>query len=251
MKAEDMKYAILSFMLLAVASTIYAQDIRLVTENYPPFQIQEEGKPPTGFGIEIVEAMKKRAVIDAKIEFYPWARAYHLALEKPNIFIFTMGRSKERETLFKWVGEFYRVTDGFFALSFREDIIINSIEEAKNYTTAVPRGDLAAVVLEGRGFTKDHLHYVPSQEQCVIMLHKERVDLNSNNDIGFFAMAKKLGLAASDFKRVYVINETAMEMAASRGTSDVWVEKMQRALKEVKSDGTYDRLRRKYFPFSP
>ena len=129
-----MRYpVILSILIfLFVAGISHAQNITLVTENYPPFQIKESGKPPQGFAIELVEAMKKYAGINEKIEVYPWARAYNMALIKPNTFIFSLARTKEREDLFKWIGDYFMATTAIYALKSRTDIVITSLEDAKN-----------------------------------------------------------------------------------------------------------------------
>jgi polar amino acid transport system substrate-binding protein len=195
-----------------------------------------------------VEAMKKKVGVDAKITVYPWARAYMMALKQPNTFIFGIARTKEREQLFKWVGDYYKVTDTFFALASRRDIRLSAVEDAKNYKTAVPRGDIAALRLEKLGFNSKHLQYVTFQEQCVRLLHLGRVDLNSNNELGFFTQIRKLGFQPDEFRRVFVISEVPVGMAASQGTPDHLVQKMRNALSEIKADGTHAGLLRKWFP---
>ena len=159
----------------------YGQKILFVTENNPPLQITDKGKPLTGFAIELVESVIDKAGINAIIQAYPWARSYIMAQEKPNVFIFSISRTKERENLFQWVGTYYKETDAFFALASRKDIVLNSIEDAKKYKTAVPRGDASALRLEKHGFTKIHLYYVTDQKQSIQKLKLGRVDLISNN----------------------------------------------------------------------
>ncbi len=243
-----MKYLIAFLVSLSFSISAYGQPIQLVTENNAPFQIEEKGKPLSGFAIELVQAMKKKAGINVKIAVYPWARAYMMARNKPNTFIFSIARTREREQLFKWVGEYYKVTDNFFALASRRDIRLTTIEDAENYKTAVPRGDIAALRLEKLGFNDKHLQYVTFQEQCIRLLHLGRVDLNSNNELGFFAQVRKLGFHPDEFRKVFVISEVPVGIAANQGTPDQLVKKMRDALNEVKSDGTHARLLRKWFP---
>ena len=245
-----MKCLISLIILLSFPFSSYGQQIQLVTEDYAPFQIKEEGKPLRGFSIELVEAMKSKAGINSKIRVYPWARAYIMAQRDPNTFIFTIGKTKEREQLFQWVGEFYRVIDALWALNFRQDVVINVLEDAKKYITAVPRRDAAALRLENLGFLKkNHLHYVTRQSQCIQLLHRGRAGLNSNTDIGFFTEVEKLGFLPTDFRVVFIHGEVPMGMAASKGTPKHVVEKMRKALHKVKSDGTHAKLIKKWFPY--
>jgi len=235
-------------VFLSFVTNSNGQEIQFVTESYAPYQIEEEGKPLTGFAIELVESMKKIAKISSPIKTYPWARAYMMAQREPNTFIFTIARTKDREHLFHWIGNYYTGTDAFFALASRHDIVLNSIEDAKRYITAVPRGDSAAVRLENLGFNEEHLNYVIKQKQSIQMLHMGRVDLNSNNGLGFYTEIKNLGLRPNDFKKVFVISETNFGIAASLTTSEHLVQIMRHALIEVKANGTHARLIKKWFP---
>ena len=67
-------------------------------------------------GTEVVKKILKRAKLDYKLGIYPWARAYQMALDAPNVLIYSIARNDKRETLFKWVcviapchGYLYRV----------------------------------------------------------------------------------------------------------------------------------------------
>ena len=245
---QKLKVFILSIFGLFFAVSVQGGEIQFVTEKFPPFQIKETGTPLRGFAVELVSAVILKADIEAEIQVYPWARAYRLAQDRPNTFIFSIARSKEREGLFKWVGDYFTVRDGMFALSSRHDIILNTIDDARNYVTAVPRGDNAAVDLERLGFTDKQLNYVTCQIQCIKMLRAGRVDLNMNNNLGFFTAVEKLGFDRSQFKVALVLSEKYLGIAASRNTSDALVEKMKNALEEVKTDGTHARLMKKWFP---
>ena len=246
--SQKLKVFVLSIFGLFFAASVQGEEIQFVTENFPPFQIKETGTPLRGFAVELVSAMIIKADIEAEIQVYPWARAYRLAQVKPNTFIFSIARSEEREGLFKWVGDYFTVRDGIFALTSRSDIVLSTINDAINYVTAVPRGDNAAVDLERLGFTDKQLNYVTCQTQCIKMLQAGRVDLNMNNTLGFFSVTEKLGFDRSQFKVALVLSEKYLGIAASRNTSDELVEKMRDALEKVKTDGTYARLVEKWFP---
>lgn len=239
---------VLVFCFFGIAENSNAQKIRLVTENYPPFQIEEPGKPLSGFAIELVEAIKRYAGINVKTEVYPWARAYKIALKYPNTFIFSIAKTKEREHLFKWVGEYFKATTSIYALKSRSDIIINSLENAKKFKIGTPRSDAGALFLESKGFNAEHLHYLVNQDQAITMLYLGRVDLNVNNNIGFMDALKRKNYDPQKFKNVFVISAMPLGIAANKNTPDILVQKIQTALEKVNSDGTYQKLMGKWFP---
>ena len=64
-------------------------EIRFITEIMSPFQVKERGRL-TGFAVEIIDEVITRVQPKTRIEVYPWARAYNIALNEPNVFIFTL-----------------------------------------------------------------------------------------------------------------------------------------------------------------
>jgi len=65
-----------------------------------------------------------------EIKSLPWKRAYRYLLEEPNVVLFTVTRTEERETLCNWVGPVASSQLVFFA---RKDssLVINRLEDAK------------------------------------------------------------------------------------------------------------------------
>ncbi len=88
-----MKIIFLLLSTFLITGTTYSQEIRVLTEHLPPYQIQMGENKIGGFSTEIVRAVLKEAKIRAKIEVYPWVRAYSIALEDKNILIFSIVRS--------------------------------------------------------------------------------------------------------------------------------------------------------------
>ena len=54
--------------------------------------------------------------------------------------------------MFKWVGEIYPLKDHLWALKSRNDISINSLEDAKHYLIGIPRSDNQHQYLTQQGF---------------------------------------------------------------------------------------------------
>ncbi|MFC6476827.1 hypothetical protein ACFQDN_09900 [Pseudomonas asuensis] len=90
-------------LLGMVTAQVMAEPIQVVTEE-SQFITLRNGRIG-GAATEVVELTLNRAgQTDYKINLYPWARAYDIATNQPNVLIYLVARTPEREALFKWVG---------------------------------------------------------------------------------------------------------------------------------------------------
>lgn len=107
----------------------FAQEITIVTENYPPYQYGENSEVK-GLNTEIVNSILKELNMEVRIEMYPWAPAYQMVIENKNTLIYKIFRTQVRENLFKWVGTKAPAKLCLFALKEREDIKVETLEDA-------------------------------------------------------------------------------------------------------------------------
>jgi len=162
-----MKKISLIICVLLWTSLAGAEEITVVTEILPPWQTTD-GRTVSGIATEIVEAALREADVEFHIEVYPWSRAYRLAMEKPNILIYSIIRTQERENLFKWAGVIGSVKEHFFHLANRDDIRLSNVQDAQKYLTIIPRDDFRHQFLVSKGFQeKLSFHLVNQQEQAL------------------------------------------------------------------------------------
>jgi polar amino acid transport system substrate-binding protein len=90
-------------MILLLASPLAGQNLKIVGSEYPPYSYLENGRA-TGLCADIVRALLDDLQLQQEITIAPWARSYKTALEEPNVLLFTVARTVERESLFHWVG---------------------------------------------------------------------------------------------------------------------------------------------------
>ena len=72
-----------------------------------------------------------------------------------NILIYSIGRSPEREKLFKWIDIISPYEVYFYKLKSRKDISIKNLEDAKKYRIGGVNNDIRTQYLLGKGFSKD------------------------------------------------------------------------------------------------
>ena len=77
-----------------------------------------------------------------------------MAQPRANVLIFLIARTPQRESQFKWVGEFMRIEYHLYKLRQRQDIVVRSLDEARAYSIGAIRDDVRHQYLQSRGFTK-------------------------------------------------------------------------------------------------
>ena len=153
-------------------------NVQVVSEIYPPYQVMNDKGELQGWAADKVKSIFYNASVDYNVKIYPWARAYQLALTEPNVFIFSLLRTDEREQLFQWIAPLCMIKFSFYRLKNRPDIQVNSLAEAKNYLIAAQKGQASAEYLLRLGFEPEkHLSISYNNDNFIKMLAFGRVDL--------------------------------------------------------------------------
>ncbi len=250
-KAHSNFLVILSLLvciLLPVRS--YAIELTILTENYPPYNYSEEKNGRViGFTTELVEAILKETGNEhLTIELYPWKRAYMMVQKEPNILLFTMTRTKERENQFKWVGPVAERVQWLWKLKKRTDINIKTLKDAENYTITVVPDSAVYQYLVSQGF-KDEKQLRPIYDgnlstKIFLVGHD---DLIFDTKLGMAYRLKLLGKSADLVEPVLALPSTGnYYLAFSLRTPDSTVSLFQEVLDNLKSNGTFNRILQKY-----
>lgn len=239
----------LLFMFFITLSIISGQDITVVTENWSPYNYENNGVI-VGISTEIVRETLKRAEIEADIRIYPWPRAYDMALNEKNVLIYTIYRNREREDKFKWIGPIsMRSRHFFYKLTARTDIVLNTLEEAKEYTIGVLRDNYAHQKLIEEGFTEsENLVVSRITENNIKMLMAGRIDLFPGDEIATAALIEKMELPPGIIEKSFLLfsEEAKAYMAFNRHTPDQLVVRVRNAFEEVKAEGIIESTTEKY-----
>jgi len=232
-------------------SALASQQVTVITEEFPPYQYSDHGEV-SGMSTEVVKAALAEAGISAPIAIMPWARAYKMALEDKNVLIFSLARTKEREALFKWIGQVNEAENYVYARADR-GLTISSLEDARQYVTGTVVGDIRESYFLDHGFTlnKD-IQSVRQHEQNYAKLRAGRIDLWPTSSTVMAYIVRKAGDdPTSAVTPVWRIDDLHVGysgdfLAASLSTPDSLVEKLRIALDRIKSDGRYDAIKKKW-----
>lgn len=244
----DMLCLLLGLLVFLAVPSGHAATITVVTEEYPPYNFTENGIIK-GCSTEIVKEVLKRADISYTLNSFPWARSYNTALVAPDVLIYSIGRSEKRETLFKWIDVVAPYDIYLYKLKRRADIKIASLDDAKHYRIGAVRDDVRAQFLEKNSFEQGrNLDLVTQDIQNIRKMMLDRIDLFPIDQLALIHILKLEGLAMEDFEQVLRLEDlsTGLYLAFSLKTDDALVEKCKAALAEIKKDGTYDAIMKKY-----
>jgi polar amino acid transport system substrate-binding protein len=223
------------------AAVLAAAPLRVVLELSPPHQTMVKGEV-AGLTTALVKNILSHAKLDAAFEVYPWARAYKIAATTPNVLIYNMARTPEREGLFQWIGPIGAYRLALVKLKKRHDIQINKLDDARTFITAVQRDDYAADYLLQQGFVVGKtLQLEPDISQSWFMLAKGKVDLLIDDPHSIDAMLLQHNLSRQDIEFVYFIQDLAQQtwLAVNKNSDAALVARLKAAHQLVAQSDAY------------
>ncbi len=238
--------------LLLMASAARAEidpnyNVVLLTENFPPYNMAINGKNFAqednidGIAVDVVREMFKRADIKYSLTLrFPWDRIYKLALEKPGYGVFVTARLPEREALFKWVGP---IGPDDWVLLARGDskLVVNNLQQAKQYRIGAYKGDAIAEHLEKEGLQP--MTSLRDQENAKKLMAGQ-IDLWATGDPAGRYLARQEGV--SGLKTVLRFNSAQLYLALNRDVPDEVVQKLQSELDKMRAEGIVDSILNSY-----
>lgn len=126
-------------MTACVANNAFADNkIKVVTESWYPYNYLDEAGNIVGKSTTVVKAILNESDLDYAIEMNPWSRAFNLVTSQPNVLIYSILRTPDREDLFYWFCAISTLErHKVYKLTARTDIVVNAEQDIKKYTTGV------------------------------------------------------------------------------------------------------------------
>jgi polar amino acid transport system substrate-binding protein len=228
----------LLFAALLLASGAQASELKLVTEEYPPFNFRE-GKEYKGASVDMVKLIMPDAGVKYTMEMMPWARALSLAETQDMTCVFTTVHNVERDPKFKWVEPLLKSRTVLIRKT-GSGIDPKTIEEAKKYTVGTQRDDFTQTILENNRFPKIDLATDLNLTLKKLMLG--RIDLMPISE-KYYDKLKKEG---QPVEAALVIAEDIYSIACNKSVPDGEIKKLNASLGKFIADGTQNKLFEKY-----
>ncbi len=228
------KNGIFLILMLLSCRAIGDADIQVVTEELPPFNYTNDEGQIVGLATERLKVVMALAGLNYEIRSYPWARAYNIAQNEPNVLIYTIYRTPEREQLFKWICPLIAPGPAYlYRLKSREDIQIDNLNDISRYSVSVTAEGMELAYLRSKGMKPGkHLDLASDTVVSYRKLLAGRVDLvlSSTQITGgsLEAMGYPRDRVVPAFE-IKELNDREGCMAFGLKTDDALVEKVRRA----------------------
>lgn len=239
-------YVIILTFTIAFLFSQSINDLKLYTEQYPPFNFEENGELK-GITVDLITKMLETAGSElgkSDIQLLAWARAYNLTLENENTCLFATTRTEDRENKFKWVGPIAPTKISVLALKERK-ISINSAADLKQYDIGVIRDDVGQQLLEKLDMKKN-IQKVADNKLNMRKITNNRIDLWAYEENVAKWQLKSAGYDPNNFETVYTLKKAQLYFALNKNTNEKIVNKLQNSLDTLKENGTYQKILDRY-----
>lgn len=227
-------FALIAGILLVTACTTPAQPakLRIMTEEYPPFNYTDAGGNLVGSSTEAVKGIINKLGENITIEVLPWSQAYETVLAEPDTALYSMARTSERENLFMWVGPIGSYENWLYARK-GSNVRVSSIDEAKTVKCiAVVKNEAGQQKLAQQGCI--NFAYADSTAGGLKKLVAGEADLWLGTGADVELVAKQAGVDPAEIEAVAFVHKVDLYIAFNKNTAYATVLAWQNALDSLK-----------------
>lgn len=225
----------------------------LAEEDFPPYSYVEasDSSGVEGLAVRMVKELLHRLGEPDAIELQPWIRAYRSALDKPNVLIFPIRRTEEREKHFYWIGVIAPYQMSVYAKTPELRELVSNLVHARKFRVGTLNGGYVESELVKQGFEVGiNLFQVSRMVQNVQKLMDDRIDLLPIGDLSMAYILDEYYKEADELPyplfRFSANQDEQLYLALSLKTPVRVVERLTEALSEMHKDGSYTKILNDY-----
>jgi polar amino acid transport system substrate-binding protein len=238
----------LAFMAVASAATAADadhHDLKIYGMEARPIMFSS-GAKPDGLAVELAREMQRCAGSRETIEIIPWARANALAASKPNVLLLSIVPTPERSGYLRFVGPIFSSHTAGYALRGKADELRARDPGLHTLHAGGRRGSVFVSQARANGFNlTDETN---TSDLAARMLMTGRFDLWFESEVLVKDALERAGYAMHDVARMVQFPPHPAYFAFSAGTPESLVQTWDRCLRQVKRDGAFQRIHRKWLP---
>ncbi len=230
--------SLVAFFLLTYAAQATPLDsLEFYTEEAAPLNFKNGDLK--GITVDILSEIFKRTKSSkskSDIKIVPWARGYNELKTNPNAVLFATAKTSEREPQFKWVGPITGLN--IIVIVKKGSPPITETVQLKKLTIASVRDDVGEQLLVSEaGYPEASLER-SSLENNLKKLQAGRVDAVAFMELPARYKISQMGFKQEDFVTGYNLLSLDLYYALSKNVPDATVAFMQKAMDDIRSDGT-------------
>jgi polar amino acid transport system substrate-binding protein len=239
------KYLLHFSIFVSCSSVAMAAEIpiRIVTENYPPYEMQKPLNGLQGFDYEVaVEAFSRMGYV-ADIRFLPWKRALNEAENGSTVGILTCAYEANRERFILYSNPISTFSEGLFLRRGHKGPDIRVLSDVIGHPVASMAGYESLKDLQGIGADPAE---VPTTDDGLLMLRAGRFDyLHAAREPTEFLIREK---GIQDEFQFIALEDDSFYFCFSKAYPEVenLASEFNEALRSMRKDGSYDAIHSKY-----
>jgi len=238
------------FVLLLLPGWVSSQNNRLVmvTEQWPPFRINDETSPSgfRGIDIDIVKKMEEELGMTIEIQRHPWARALEMMRNGQADMITGAARTTEREIFMHYIPASYFAVRPVFYTQRGKGQFIRSYQDL--YGKSIGYSLHSAYFEPFNSDTKLNKVGLTTEPQLLQVLALNRLDLVIGTDPNLSYDRARLGYLESLEPTAYQpIDKTELFVTLSKKSKALELApEIERILRKFLADGTIDEILKAY-----
>lgn len=209
--------------------------------TYPPFTFHDESGELTGFDVEIAKEVAKRLGVKAEFQETQWDAMFAgLDAKRFDMIANQVGIKPEREEKYAFSNPY--ITSTGVLIAHEDNTEIKGFEDLKGKKAAQSMTSNYATMAKENGA---EIVGVEGFNQAIELIMSKRADVTINDNLSFLDFKK----AKPDAKvKIVAESEDASKSGLMfRKDSETLVEAVNGALADMISDGTYDKISKKWF----
>ncbi|WP_426150030.1 substrate-binding periplasmic protein [Pseudomonas sp. DC3000-4b1] len=240
----------LALFLAASSTCAVAQGYRVVTEEWAPYNYLEHERL-TGMATDIVRAIMARTGDEFEITLLPSMRSTLTLSKGPRTIMYSLFRTAERESLYKWVGPIAQVSIFPYQLAGSTPQV-NSMSELLRAPRITTRH---AGLIQRRMMAQGFENLDPSageNVQLYLMLLTGRTGIIvGDSTAGVDHYSRSLGIPPGTLRQIPVeLYHSSLYIAFSKDSDDAVVARWAAALEQLRESGELRRIQVQYEPAS-
>ena len=238
----------LVFGSLMMSFTAHAENLRIATEGaYPPFNYVDSNNKLHGFDVDIAYALCEKMKVECIVTAQDWEGIIPgLLAKKYDAIIASMVPSAERLQKVDFTNRYYTTTLAI-AVPKDSDVKDVSLESLAGKNLGAQAGTMQAMYAEDNyGPAGANVKLYPTAEEANSDLINNRLDAIIHDKFPLLSWLEKDGKDCCKF--VGEIEGTREPISiAIRKNSDDLKNRLNKAIDEIRADGTYEKINKKYF----
>jgi polar amino acid transport system substrate-binding protein len=238
--------ALLCLLLGSLGTAATAASYQVVTEEWAPYNYQENNQV-TGMTTDIVRAIMALTGEEFRVQLLPSMRATRVLQSRPKTIMYSLFRTPERESLYKWVGPIieesiypYQLASDQPPITTREQLL-----HAPQITTR--QAGLIPDTLKSQGFGNLDQSAAGNQQLYRMLLAGRTGVIVGDTPSGVAYFSRQLSIPPGTLRQIPVeLYRSSLYIAFSRDCDDKVVAAWANALDRLRHSGELERIQHRY-----